>query len=103
MRAAAQSGGRFALAFAFAAPAWLACASLSCVDSSPVKEGLAGAPRATPDAGGSSSSPDAAASDCVLDPQTHEEIINACTDAVKIAKSPALPLLLPDGGLPPLP
>lgn len=46
---------------------------------------------------------DAGPGDCYLDPKTHEEIINACTDAVKIAKNPSLPLLLPDGGLPPLP
>ncbi len=47
--------------------------------------------------------PDGAPSDCVLNPKTHEEIINGCTDAVRITKNPTLPLLLPDGGLPPLP
>lgn len=47
--------------------------------------------------------PDGAPSDCVLNPKTHEEIINGCTDAVRIAKNPTLPLLLPDGGLRPLP
>lgn len=47
--------------------------------------------------------PDGAPSDCVLNPKTHEEIINGCTDAVKVTKNPTLPLLLPDGGLPPLP
>ena len=41
--------------------------------------------------------------DCFLNPTTHFEIINACTDAVKITKNPTLPLLLTDGGLPPLP
>jgi hypothetical protein len=46
-------------------------------------------------------SPDA--SDCFTNPKTHFEIINACTSAQKIAKSPSLPLLLPDGGLPPPP
>jgi hypothetical protein len=46
---------------------------------------------------------DSGPSDCVMNPQTHLEIINACTDAVKITKNPTLPLLLPDGGLPPLP
>ncbi|HEY8208439.1 MAG TPA: hypothetical protein VIG99_13205 [Myxococcaceae bacterium] len=34
---------------------------------------------------------------------THLELINACTDALKIEKNPTLPLRLPDGGLPPLP
>ena len=46
---------------------------------------------------------DGGPSDCVQNPHTHDEIINACTDAVKITKNPTLPLLLPDGGLPPLP
>jgi hypothetical protein len=45
---------------------------------------------------------DGGPSDCVQNPHTHDEIINACTDAVKITKNPTLPLLLPDGGLPPL-
>ena len=47
--------------------------------------------------------PDGAPSDCYLDAKTHLEIINACTDAVKITKNPTLPLLAADGGLPPLP
>jgi hypothetical protein len=42
-------------------------------------------------------------SDCFTNPKTHFEIINACTDAQKIDKQPSLPLLLPDGGLPPPP
>ncbi|MGH7282434.1 MAG: hypothetical protein ACRELY_12980 [Polyangiaceae bacterium] len=37
------------------------------------------------------------------DASTYEEIINACTPATKVDKHPTLPLLLPDGGLPPLP
>jgi len=47
--------------------------------------------------------PDGAPGDCFVNPKTHFEIINACTDAVKITKNPVLPLLLTDGGLPPLP
>lgn len=43
------------------------------------------------------------APDCYLNPTTHEEIINACTDAEKIDKKPVLPLLNPDGSLPALP
>lgn len=43
---------------------------------------------------------DGGPSDCVQNPQTHDEIINACTDAVKITKNPQLPLQYPDGGLP---
>jgi hypothetical protein len=53
--------------------------------------------------GGGPTLPDGAPSDCYLNPTTHLEIINACTDAVKITKNPSLPLLLTDGGLPPLP
>jgi hypothetical protein len=41
--------------------------------------------------------------DCVTDPMTHVEIINACTDAEKIDKIVNLPLLGSDGSLPPLP
>jgi hypothetical protein len=36
-------------------------------------------------------------------PTTYLEIINACTDAAFVDKHPTLPLLQPDGGLPPLP
>lgn len=51
---------------------------------------------------------DAAAADagaCVKSPKTSLEILNACTadDVEAIEKSPVLPLLLEDGGLPPLP
>ncbi len=45
----------------------------------------------------------AVSSDCFPMPKTYLEIINACTDADKIAKKPVLPLLKPDGTLPPLP
>jgi hypothetical protein len=48
------------------------------------------------DAGG----PDAS---CFTDPQTHYEIINACTNAQKVFKDSHPPLLNPDGTLPPLP
>lgn len=36
-------------------------------------------------------------------PTTHLELINACTSAEGVEKTPVLPLLLIDGGLPPLP
>jgi hypothetical protein len=39
----------------------------------------------------------------VESPTTHLELINACTDAEKVDVDPDLPLLLPDGKLPPLP
>lgn len=89
-----------------------AMAVVACDDSSSaVKE----TPVTTPDGGGvmpvaeagpgtdGSTGVDSGPSDCVMNPHTHLEIINACTDAVKITKNPTLPLLLPDGGLPPLP
>jgi hypothetical protein len=47
--------------------------------------------------------PDSGTPACFVNPKTHQEIINACTDAEFIDKTPVLPLLLPDGGLPPLP
>jgi hypothetical protein len=46
---------------------------------------------------------DAGAPDCYTAPKSYVELINACTDAEKVVKNPSLPLLGPDGGLPPLP
>jgi hypothetical protein len=40
---------------------------------------------------------------CFTNPQTNDEIINACTTAQKIFKTSHPPLLNPDGTLPPLP
>ena len=40
---------------------------------------------------------------CFTVATTHHEIINACTDAVQLEKTPVLPLLNADGTLPPLP
>jgi len=40
---------------------------------------------------------------CFTNPQTHEEIINACTTAQKIYKDSHPPLLNADGSLPALP
>lgn len=40
---------------------------------------------------------------CVRSPRTHVEILNACTDAQSVDKRAVLPLLRPDGTLPPLP
>jgi hypothetical protein len=56
-------------------------------------------------AGTGDAGPDGAggAPDCYPSPMTYLEIINACTTAQEIDLSPVLPLLEPDGGLPPLP
>jgi hypothetical protein len=40
---------------------------------------------------------------CFVNPVTHLQIINACTSAQQVDKKPSLPLLRPDGTLPPLP
>ncbi len=40
---------------------------------------------------------------CVKNPQTHVEILNACTSAQSVDKKTLLPLLRSDGTLPPLP
>lgn len=81
--------------------------SSGAVKETPVSPTPDAAARPASDGGGpgtdGSSAADSGPSDCVQNPHTHDEIINACTDAVKITKSPSLPLLLPDGGLPPLP
>jgi len=55
-----------------------------------------------PDAGVDAAGPPADAN-CITNPSSSDEIINACTDAVKIDKHPTLPLQYADGGLPPLP
>jgi len=68
----------------------------------PVTPGVDSGSQAGMDSGGPTL-PDGAPSDCFMNPKTHLEIINACTDAVKITKNPTLPLQLPDGGLPPTP
>jgi hypothetical protein len=61
-------------------------------------------PQQQPDAGvpvdAADNTPDAS---CFENPQTHEEIINACTTAQKIYKDSRPPLLNADGSLPPLP
>jgi hypothetical protein len=89
------------------APLVVACdGSSSAVKETPVLPTADGAVGPGVDAGpgaDGSTGLDAGPSDCVQNPHTHDEIINACTDAVKITKNSTLPLLLPDGGLPPLP
>lgn len=76
-----------------------ALAVCSCDDeddgSTPTGNGTTMLPQPGSDAG--------AAPDCYTNPTTYLELINACTDAEKVAKSPVLPLLQADGGLPPLP
>jgi hypothetical protein len=76
-----------ALALAFAA---------GCGESNPTQKD-AGVHDAPVDASGG---PDAA---CFTNPQTHNEIINACTTAQKIYVPGRPALQLPDGGLPALP
>ena len=73
------------------------------VDSGGPQPGVDGGPLPGVDSSVGPTLPDGAPSDCYLNPMTHLEIINACTDAVRITKNPTLPLLLTDGGLPPLP
>jgi hypothetical protein len=67
----------------------------------------AGADAAASDAAADAAASDAAADGgaCVKAPKTSLEILNACTDddVEAIDKQPVLPLLLEDGGLPPLP
>jgi hypothetical protein len=40
---------------------------------------------------------------CFTNPKTYNEIINACTDSVKVYKDSKPPLLNPDGTVPALP
>ncbi len=55
------------------------------------------------DAGGTDAGVADAGPGCVSHPTTHLEIINACTTAVAIVRTPTLPLLQSDGGVPSLP
>lgn len=41
--------------------------------------------------------------DCVTNPTTPEQILNACTTAQRVAKDPAVGCWYDDGGLPPPP
>ncbi|WP_394822526.1 hypothetical protein [Pendulispora albinea] len=67
-------------------------------------DGVKDDPQTTRD-GGSSSRGDGGSGggDCVTNPKTSEELLNACTDAVKVEKQPNLPLLGPNGERPALP
>ena len=61
----------------------------------------------TPSPDGSTPGPDGSVvmDDCVKnpDPNVYTDILNACTTSYKVDPKPVLPLLYPDGGLPPLP
>ena len=72
-------------------------------DNPPVDSGSGGNDTGTSGNDGGGVTDGAPAPDCFTNPKTHFEIINACTDAAKVDKKPALPLLQPDGSLPPLP
>lgn len=83
----------------------------ACDDSSAVKEpspdaGSSGSTSSGSTSSGSSGNDpdggDGGPTDCVQNPTTHLEIINACTNATRITKNPTLNKLLADGGLPPL-
>lgn len=90
------------LAFALAG---LAAYAAACDDSSSsaIKEPVPDAGGGTGgDSGAGDSGGDSGPKDCFDNPTTHFEIINACTNAVKITKNPTLNKLLDDGGLPPL-
>jgi hypothetical protein len=59
-------------------------------------------PPATSDAGPQYDGPFKTDAGCYVNPVSHVEIINACTNAQAIDKHPTLPLLLDGGVLPPL-
>ena len=69
--------------------AGLALLATACGDGDPTAAAGSGG------SGGSSNEPE-----CYENPTTHHELINACTDAVKVEKTPALVGLNPDGSLP---
>jgi hypothetical protein len=61
---------------------------------------VADPPSPQPQPGGSSGETPGQPPPCVQDPVTHLDIINACTNAVGVRKTPQLTLLNPDGSLP---
>lgn len=91
---------RCALLLALAAPFAGACES---TDKTTAEDRRDAAPEGAGDAADAADDEDGGTPDCFENPRAHEELINACTDAEKIEKQPTLPLLLRDGGLPPLP
>jgi hypothetical protein len=78
-----------------------ACLAMGCEEENPSTTGSTSSSSSSSGAGGSGGA-GGAASACFTNPQTHDEIINACTDAEKIDKIVNLPLLEADGSLPPL-
>jgi hypothetical protein len=95
-------------ALLFATP-FLFAGAFGCSSSSTPSEQLtdaAGMPDTNPTTTGSDGGPPPpvdAAPTCFTNPTTHFQIINACTDASFVDKTPTLPLLNPDGSLPPIP
>lgn len=90
----------------------------ACGDDNAVKEDIAkdsgtidgqsptGDGSTSPGADGSMTGPDGAIlDDCVAkpDPNSYTDLLNACTTSYKLDPKPVIPLLFPDGGLPPLP
>lgn len=74
---------------------WICLLLAACGGDNNVKQDAQG-----PHDAGIDSPPDAS---CFTNPQTHNEIINACTTAQKVYKDSHPPLLNSDGTLPPLP
>jgi hypothetical protein len=94
-------------AFLFVTP-FLFAGAFGCSSSSTPSEQLtdaAGMPDTNPTTTGDGGGPHPvdAAPTCFTNPMTHFQIINACTDAAFVDKTPVLPLLNPDGSLPPIP
>lgn len=59
--------------------------------------------KSTPDTAPPADGPTTVDAPCFMNPTTHKEIINACTDAQKIERNVTPALLNPDGTLPELP
>jgi hypothetical protein len=73
----------------------------ACGGSGPSDQGQGGTTTTSSGSGSTTGTGDGG--DCYPNPTTYLEIINACTNAQAVDVNPVLPLLLPDGGLPPLP
>jgi hypothetical protein len=92
--------GLFTCALLLSCLSYTACDDSSSAVKEPPRTGGPGADSGPANDAGTL--PDGATKDCFDNPKTHFEIINACTTAAKVTKTPTLTKLLPDGGLPPL-
>ena len=93
------AGALLALSLPFA----VACGDSGSTDAPDARPIITDIDSGVVDAGPPDGSTPTSDAGCITNPTTHAELMNGCTDSVKISKHPTLPRLNPDGTLPPLP